>query len=198
MQSHTEATELVSARQRFRLSIENSGPVRESLLSQKLLPDCQNIHQPMTATAVWKNAQATSSAKFVEHFQTRFVGKKSSFPKRNSSGLSSDGQSIENLVPAVLKPAEMADSREVFEIAEQQSQEEIPLLKSQSAEQKLVATILDWLSDINHQEMHNFKSFERYHQTGVWISRDPGFRKWRDTSQSSVFWLYGDGEIFFN
>ncbi|MCJ1465148.1 hypothetical protein MMC07_003764 [Pseudocyphellaria aurata] len=196
MQNSIEGAELVSSRQRFPLSIEGSRPVRGSLLPQKLLPsDSGNIHQPMTATAVWKMVQATSSNEFLARFQTRFVQKSFPLPTRIYSGFSSDGgqerKSAGGSVLGASQPTEMADSREIFEIAEQQSHVETPRLTSQTADQKHVATISDWLSNINHQEMHNFKSSERYHKTGVWISKDVGFQNWRDTSQSSVFWLHG-------
>lgn len=203
MQRHTGAAGLISARQRFHLSIEGNGSFQESLFTQKLLPvDLKSVHQPMTATAVWKKAQATSSGEFLAQFQTRFVAKNSLLPKRTSSGFSSheenERKSMESLVLAASKPAELADSRNIFEIAKQQFQEETPRLTSQPTDQKQVVTILDWLSSINHQEMHNFNASERYHKTGVWISKDTEFQNWRDTCQSSVFWLHGDGEIFFN
>lgn len=206
MQSYTGGAEPVSPRQRFRLSFDGSGPVRESLFTQKLLPsDSWNIHQPMTATAVWKMVQPTSSSEFLARFKTRFVQKNPPLPNRVASGFSSDEgrerKSTGGSVLAASEPAEMADSREISKIAEQQGQEEIPRLRSRPTDQKHVATISDWLSTINHQEMHNFKSSERYYKTGVWISTDDGFQKWRDTSQSSVFWLHGGGEIinwYFN
>ena len=203
MQRQTGAAGLISARQRFHLSIEGNGSFQGSLFAPELLPaNLKCIHQPMTANAVWKMAQATSSGDFLAHFQTRFVAKTSLLPKRTSSSLSSheenERKSMEDLVSAASKPTEMADSRKLSEIAEEQSREGIPRLKSRPTDQKQVATILDWLSAINHQEMHNFHASERYHKTGVWISKDAEFQNWRDTSQSSVFWLHGHGELFFN
>lgn len=203
MQRHTGAAGLISARQRFHSSIEGNGSFQESLFTPKLLPfDLKSVHQPMTATAVWKMAQATTSGDFLAQFQTRFVAKTSLLPKRTSSGFSiheeNERKSMESFVSATSKPVELADGRELFEIAEQQFQEETPRLTSQPTDQKQVATILDWLSSINHQEMHNFNASERYHKTGVWISKDAEFQNWRDTPQSSVFWLHGHGELFFN
>ena len=40
-------------------------------------------------------------------------------------------------------------------------------------------------------EMHNFHGSRRYRETGVWLSTNPEFKYWRDTSQSSMFWLHG-------
>ena len=48
-----------------------------------------------------------------------------------------------------------------------------------------------WLSPLNHEEMHNFNLSQRYQQTGIWLSTAPSFRHWRDSSQSSIFWLCG-------
>ena len=200
MQDYRGGAESVFGRQRLRLPIEGGEVVRESGFTQKLLPDdLKNIHRPMTATAVWIKAQAADSHGFLAQFQTRFVEKKSFFPSRTSSRVPSN-EEVENKkmdsFSTVSKPDEMASTREIFEIVEQQSQGKAPLPMTQPTDQKRVVTILDWLSNINHQEMHNFKCSERYQQTGVWISTDAGFQKWRDTSQSSVFWLHGKGETF--
>ena len=51
--------------------------------------------------------------------------------------------------------------------------------------------ISNWLSPMNHQSRHDSNGSRRYRETSVWLSKTPEFKYWRNTSQSSIFWLHG-------
>lgn len=88
-----------------------------------------------------------------------------------------------------------ADRNEILELVQQQHREESSLLRSQSDLQEHEIHLLNWLSNINHQEMHNFNICNRYRETGVCISKYPEFQSWRNASRSCLFWLNGARKI---
>ncbi len=165
-----------------------------------LLPDnMENIHRPMTALASWNSGQATPSQNF-KSFGHIGLPKKRARVSSNLSSLapSSEVSETQNM-PFSLKMGRSVNPKET-------QQEISSIVDSQNADHKMSHTgqltgqktrISDWLSTINHQEMHNFNGSRRYRETGVWLSTTSEFQYWRDTSQSSMFWLRGARELSF-
>lgn len=58
-------------------------------------------------------------------------------------------------------------------------------------------TILNWISDIPHEDNHFFARQGRTIGTGEWLLRDERYREWRASSTSKILWLHGVRECHF-
>ena len=176
------------SRQRSSLAVQGIAETQQSLPSGLLPDNMENIHRPMTALATWNSGQAMPSQSF-KSFGNNGVPSK-------IARLSSD------LLPLVVNEAQSMAFSQITEHgnAKKTQQEISNIAVSQNAGTRVShtgqstgqkTTNSNWLSPVNHQEMHNFNGSRRYQETGVWLSTAPEFRHWRDTSQSSLFWLHG-------
>lgn len=151
--------------------------------------------------AVWTNSHAIPSEYFSAAFNMRSISKIPLSRLRNllriGSYYGNREQSEETPLMEESAPAK-ANHGEILELVTQQHREESSLLRSQSDVQEHEIHLLSWLSNINHQEMHNFNTYKRYRETGVCLSRSPEFQSWRDASRSCLFWLNGAGKMFFH
>lgn len=145
-------------------------------------------------SAGWTNSHAIPT----EHFSTAFrVLNISKIPlrRRIASFYKIRDQSEET--PLLENSAPVQPHGEILELVTQQHKEESFLLRSQSDFQEHESHLLNWLSNINHQEMHNFNICKPYRETGVCISKSLEFQRWRDASRSCLFWLNGARKTFF-
>ena len=161
------------------------------------------IYEPWVkaaVSAVWTNSHAIPSEYFSAAFHMRSFSKIPLGRLRNllrienyygSREQSEETPLMEESVPAT------ANHGEILELVTQQHREESSLLRSQSDVQEHEIHVLNWLSNINHQEMHNFNTYKPYRETGVCLSKSPEFQSWRDASRSCLFWLNGARKIFF-
>ena len=182
------------SRQRSPLAVQGIEEIQKSPLPSGLLPDnMENIHRPMTALATWNSGHAMPSQNFKSLSNVGLPSKRARISSNFSSLVASSEASEAQNMP--ISP-EIGDGVDPKQIRQKISN----IVGSQIADHKMSHTgrptgqktmISNWLSNINHQEMHNFKSSRRYRETGVWLSTTPEFQHWRDTSQSSLFWLHG-------
>lgn len=98
--------------------------------------------------------------------------------------------------PLLESSAPVQPHNKILKLVTQQHKEETLLLRSQSDVQEHESHLLNWLSEINHQEMHNFNICKPYREAGVCISKSVEFQSWRDASRSCLFWLNGARKIF--
>lgn len=161
------------------------------------------IHELLVAaagSAGWTNSHAIPSEHFSAAFHTPSISKISLRRVRNLLRVASfykiREQSEESPLLESSAPVP-ADHGEILELVTQQHKDESILLRSQSDVQEHESHLLNWLSKINHQEMHNFNICKPYRETGVCISKSPEFQRWRDASRSCLFWLNGARKIFF-
>lgn len=166
------------------------------------VPDLKTLfstHELFMA-AVWTNSHAIPSENFSAAFHMRSISKIPLSRLRNllrvTSFYNKREQSEETPLLDKSAPAP-ANRGEILELVTQQHREESSLLRSQSNVQEHEIHVLNWLSNINHQEMHNFNICKPYREAGVCISKSPEFQSWRDTSRSCLFWLNGACKIFF-
>lgn len=187
---------LSTSRQGSLSAVQGIEETQSSLLPSALQPDnMENIHRPMTALATWNSGQTLPS----RSFKSLGFGGPPTERSGVSSGLSSliaKSEAIEaQTIRRSLKAGHGANSKEtqqeISNIVDSQNADHKILHTGQSAGQK--TTISNWLSNINHQEMHNYIGSRRYQETGVWLSMTPEFQHWRDAPQSSLFWLRGAG-----
>lgn len=154
------------------------------------------------ASTVWTNAHATPSEHFSAAFHLRSFSKIPLKRLRNLLRVTSlyDYREQSEETPLMEKSAPATTNHgEILELVTQQHKEEGFLLRSQSDVQEHEFHLLNWLSNINHQQMHNFNNiYKPYRETGVWISKSPEFQSWRDASRSCLFWLNGARKILFN
>ena len=59
-------------------------------------------------------------------------------------------------------------------------------------------SILEWISEIRHEENHFFARHGRTSGTGEWLLRHEKYRDWRTSSTSMILWLHGDREYNFS
>ena len=183
------------SRQRSPLAVQGIEEIKKIPLPSGLLPDnMENIHRPMTALSTWSSGQAMPSQNFKSFGSVGLPTKRARISSDLSSLVaSSEASEAQNMPPFSLKIGHGINPK--------QTQQEISnIVGSQNADHKMghtrlstgqKTTISNWLSNINHQEMHNFNGSRRYRETGVWLSTTPEFQYWRDASQSSLFWLHG-------
>lgn len=161
------------------------------------------IHELLVAaagSAGWTNSHAIPS----EHFSTAFhMPSISNIPLRRVRNLLRIAsfhkiQEKSEETPLLESSAPVPAHGEILELVTQQHKEEIFLLRSQSDVQEHESHLLNWLSKINHQEMHNFNICKPYRETGVCISKSLEFQSWRDASRSCLFWLNGARKNFFH
>lgn len=192
--SLARTTESSLSRERSTLTVQGIAESQTSSLPFSLMPDnMENVHRPMTALTTWNSGQAVPSQKF-KSFGTAEPPTKRA---RVSSNLASQVSTLETSkiqditfsvnVGGSVDPKET--QQEISDIVDVQNTNHKTTPAGQSMGQKKMTS--DWLSTINHQEMHNFHGSRRYRETGVWLSTNPEFKYWRDTSQSSMFWLHG-------
>lgn len=159
------------------------------------------IHELLVAaagSAGWTNPHAIPT----EHFSTAF--RVLTIPKiplgrvknllRTASFYKITEESEET--PLLESSAPVQPHSKILKLVTQQHKEESLLLRSQSDVQEHEFHLLNWLSKINHQEMHNFNICKPYREAGVCISKSPEFQRWRDASRSCLFWLNGARKIF--
>lgn len=191
--------ELSMSRQRSPLAVQGIEEIQKSSLASGLQPDnMENIHRPMTALATWNSGQASPSRDFKSLGSAGFPTEQS----RVSSSLSSlvarseasEAQPIRRSLKVGHGTNPKETQQEISNIVGSQNADRNMLHTGQSAGQKIKSS--NWLSNINHQDMHNFIGPRRYQETGVWLSTTPEFQYWRDTSQSSLFLQHG-GRRFF-
>ena len=182
------------SRQRSPLAVQGIEEAQKSPLPSGLLPDnMENIHRPMTALATWNPGHAMPSQSFKSFSNVGLPSKRTRFSSRFSSLVASSKVIEAQNMPISLEIGDGVNSKET-------RQKISNIVGSQIADHKMShtgrstgrkTTISNWLSNINHEEMHNFRSSRRYRETGVWLSTSPEFQHWRDTSKSSLFWLHG-------
>jgi hypothetical protein len=51
--------------------------------------------------------------------------------------------------------------------------------------------LLEWTSQIRHQDHHRMVKDHRTPKTGEWIFRHPQFKSWRESDKSMILWLHG-------
>lgn len=160
------------------------------------------IHELLVAaagSAGWTNSHAVPS----EHFSTAFrVLNISKIPLRRVRNLLRIASFYKNKdqseeTPLLESSASVQPHGKILELVTQQHKEESFLLRSQSDVQEHESHLLNWLSKINHQEMHNFNICKPYRETGVCISKSLEFQSWRDASRSCLFWLNGARKNLF-
>lgn len=152
-------------------------------------------------SAVWTNSPAIPSEHFSAAFHMRSISKIPLSRLRSLLRVESydDNREQSEETPLMEESAPAtANHGEILELVTQQHREESSLLRSQSDVQEHEIHLLNWLSNINHQEMHNFNTYKPYRETGVCLSRSPEFQSWRDASRSCLFWLNGARKIFFH
>ena len=182
------------SRQRSSLAVQGIAETQQITLPSGLLPDnMENIHRPMTALATWNSGQAMPSQSFTSFGNNELPWKRALL----SSDLSPLDARMAQFMAMLETPERGGNTKEI-------QQEISSVFVSQNADHRVSHTgqstgqktaILNWLSPVNHQEMHNFNGSRRYRETGVWLSTAPEFQYWRDTSQSSLFWLHGAGKL---
>lgn len=188
------------SRQRPPLAVHGITEIQRSPLPSGLLPDdMKNVHHPMTALATWNSGKAMPSQYFKSFAHVGLPTKRARVSSNLSSLVTSSEVSEAQNKPFSLKMGRGVNPKEI-------QQEISNIVDSQNADHKMSHTgqstgqkkmISNWLSIINHQEMHNFNGSRRYRETGVWLSTAPEFQYWRDTSQSSLFWLHGARRLSF-
>lgn len=161
------------------------------------------IHELLVSaagSAGWTNPHAIPSENFSRAFQRPSVSKLPLRRVRNLLRVATFNKIREQSeeTPLLESSAPVAAHGEILELVTQQHKEESFLLRSQSDVQEHESHLLNWLSTINHQEMHNFNICKPYRETGVSISKSLEFQSWRDASRSCLFWLNGARKIFFH
>ena len=188
------------SRERSPLTVQGISNMEKSLLLSGLVPDnMENLHRPMTALAAWISGKAVPTQKFKS---LGTVGP-SAKPARISSNLSSNVLDPEtNEAQNIFFPLNVRDSVDprdtqqgISDIVDVRNENDVTTLTGQSMGQQTM--ISNWLSPIVHQKEHESNGSRRYRETGVWLSETPEFKYWRDTSQSSIFWLYGARRLSF-
>lgn len=192
----TRRSESLQASNRSQLLLKGIPLIPESL-PVKLVPEnLENIHHPMTASAVWNLGHASPSQNFRTLGQRNSVSKQSWNRSSPFSPVSTvrinDEQSVQNESTKASNFAPRGIQAGISQISHTCYPLSQTLGVSESIGRK--TNVSDWLSSINHQEMHNSQGSQRYRETGVWLSKAGVFQKWRDSSQSSVFWLHGKRE----
>lgn len=160
------------------------------------------IHDLLVAaagSAGWTNSHAIPSEHFSTAFRVLTISKIPLRRVRNLLRIASFYKIREQSeeTPLLESSARVQAHGEILELVTQQHKEESFLLRSQSDVQEHESHLLNWLSKINHQEMHNFNICKPYRETGVCISKSLEFQSWRDASRSCLFWLNGARKIFF-
>lgn len=182
------------SRQRSPLAVPGIAEIQGAPLPFGLLPEnVENVHRPMTAFATWNSGHAIPSQNFKSFGHAEPQAKRARVSSNLSSFVSIPEASERQNMPSSSK-VEYNDfpkqaQQEISDIVDSQNENQNLAHNAQSTGQQ--TTISNWLSTINHQEMHNFNGSQRYRETGVWLSTAPEFQHWRDTSQSSLFWLHG-------
>ena len=188
------------SRQRSPLAVQGIEEIQKSTLPSGLLPDnMENIHRPMTALAPWNSGHAVPSQNFKSFSNVGLPKKRARTSSDLSSLVASSEASEAQSMPFSLDIGHGVNPKET-------RQKISNIVGSQNADHKMSQTsrstgqepmISNWLSNINHLEMHNFTCSQRYRETGVWLSTTPEFQHWRDTSQPSLFWLHGARRLSF-
>ena len=57
--------------------------------------------------------------------------------------------------------------------------------------QKDHCNLLNWISDIAYEEIHNSAKKGRTPKTGEWLLNHPIYREWSESSASMILWLHG-------
>lgn len=158
------------------------------------------IHELLVAaagSAGWTNSHAIPSENFSTAFRVLNISKIPLRRVRNLLRIASFYKVRDQSEETPLSSTPVQPHGEILELVTQQHKEESFLLRSQSDVQEHESHLLNWLSKINHQEMHNFNICKPYRETGVFISKSLEFQSWRDASRSCLFWLNGARKIFF-
>lgn len=58
-------------------------------------------------------------------------------------------------------------------------------------------TISRWLSPVHYGEHHKATLNSLLPQSGLWLTTEPVFTMWRDSSTSETFWLYGIRKLIY-
>ena len=189
------------SRQRSPLAVQGLEETQKSsLVPSSLLPDnMENIHRPMTALATWTSGHAMPTQNFKSFSKFGLPAKRARISFSPSSLIASSEASEAQNMPLPLGIGHGVNPtgarQEISNIVDSQNADHKISHPGRSTGQK--TRISNWLSNINHEEMHNFKSSRRYRETGVWLSATPKFQHWRDQSQSSLFWLHGARRLSF-
>ena len=178
------------SRQRSPLAVQGIEEIQKSTLPSGLLPDnMENIHRPMTALATWNSGHAMPSQNFKAFSNVGLPKKRARISSDFSSLVESSEASEAQNMPFSLDIGHSVNPKEtrqkISNIVGSKNADHEMSHTSRSTGQKTM--ISNWLSNINHQEMHNFNGSRRYRETGVWLSTTPEFQHWRDTSRPSLF-----------
>ena len=191
---------LLLSRERSLLTVQGIPEMEKSLLLSGLVPDnVANLHRPMTALAAWNSGEAVPT----QSFKSLGTVGPSAKRARVSSNLSSRVLDSEmNEAQDTSFPLNVRGSIDPWEtqqkishIVDIRNEHDMTTLTGRSMGQQTM--ISNWLSPIIHQKMHESNGSQRYRETGVWLSETPEFKFWRDTSQSSIFWLHGARRLSF-
>lgn len=176
------------------LAVQGVAEVQKIPPPFSLLPEnMENVHREMTAFVTWNSGQAMPSQEFKSFDPVGLPAKRARVSSGPSFLMSSSEVSGEQNMSFPLKAGRSMNPLET-------QQEISDFVESRYTNHKLSHTgpstgqktmISNWLSTINHQEMHNFNGSRRYRETGVWLSATSEFQYWRDRPQSSIFWLHG-------
>jgi len=165
-------------------------PITDERLSYKLIPDdFGSIHEKYTAKANWNMTAIAASKDFLAFGKPRGLSKS----KKRKLGSNTAIDILEETMELPSKQTKLVSTRisERRQSLRRRRSLEFPAIELQSPEQVRIKEISTWLSDIDHQAMHNFSSSERYKESGVWLSDTKEFQNWRDSSLSTIFWLHG-------
>ena len=188
------------SRQRSPFAVQGIEELQKTPMPPGLLPDnMENIHRPMTALATWQSGRAMPSQIFKSFSNAGPPAKRarisSNFSSLVTSSEASSAQDV-SFSPEIGQDVNPKETRQkISNIVGLQNVDHNMSHTGRSTQRKTM--ISDWLSNINHQEMHNFNGSRRYRETGVWLSTTPEFQHWRDSSQSSLFWLHGARRLSF-
>lgn len=187
------------SRKRSPSTVQGISEMEKSLLLSGLMPDnMENLHRPMTALAAWNSGKAVPTQTFKSLGTVGPPAKRA----RVSSDLSSRVLDSETNEPRNISfPLNVRGSvdpretqQEISDIIDVRNENDMTLTGQSMGQQTRIS---NWLSPIVHQTMHDSNGSQRYRETGVWLSETPEFKYWRDTSQSSIFWLHGTGRLSF-
>jgi hypothetical protein len=183
-----------------RPSVTNA--VNERMLHQLIPDNFEGIHRQVTATAIWNMKNISPSYEFMALTQRPLPTK--SEQKGTISHVTSI-DTVNDLIEDVeaskrTRLSEMLPNRQKTAGENSSSQRNTGGLQSDNVEfrlperQQRIEEVSNWLSDIDHQKMHDFSSSKRYKDSGVWLSKAASFQAWRDSSHSTIFWLRGMGK----
>ncbi|KAL9611172.1 MAG: hypothetical protein Q9167_004157 [Letrouitia subvulpina] len=175
-------------------ALQKDAEIQNSMLPFGLSPgDVDNIYRSLTTLATWNPGTAQPSQHFKSFGPISLPAKRKRESLKSLSPVASFDIGTERNIldsPESAHLVSTVENRQPVSSKTDPHGEDIKLRqRTESLNQRRL--ISKWLSPLHHEEMHNFNVSQRYRKTGVWLSTVPSFRNWRDTSQSSIFWLHG-------